>query len=261
MRWATAPRINHERAKQGLPPLRDPFSGDVQTADLALFPVSRFVARPAPDWPARYHLTGYWFLDHDEGWEPDAALLNFLAAGPPPVVISLGSMLNEDPRGLTRLLARAVERAGCRAIIQQGWGDLGSGVLPPTVHATGYAPHRWLFSRAAAVVHHGGAGTSGAVFRAGVPSVVIPHIADQPLWAAVARSLGVAGPAVPHRQLTAERLSRALAATLANPRFARVAAALGERLRSEDGVGTARRLIEQMLASRSPRDEALTAPD
>ena len=256
-RRATAAPINRERVRAGLPALHDPLTGDVQTADLALFPVSRYVARPEPDWPARYHLTGYWFLDHDEGWQPDAALLDFLADGPAPVVMTFGSMLHQDPRRLTGLFVEAIERAGCRAIIQQGWAGLEDEGLPPSVLLVGFVPHRWLFSRAAAVVHHGGAGTSAAVFRAGVAAVVVPHIADQPMWAAVARALGVAGPAIPFRTLTAERLGRALAATLANPTYARAAALLGERVRSEDGVGTARRLIEQLVASNRARPETL----
>ncbi len=250
MRWATAPIINRYRVQLGLPPAPDPLLGDVEVADLALFAVSRHVVRPEPDWPPRYHLTGYFFLDADEGWRPDPELLEFLAAGPPPVVVTFGSMLPGDPRRLTAVVLEALERVGCRAIIQQGWGGLATGSLPPSVRAVGFVPHAWLFPHAACVVHHGGAGTTAAVFRAGVPAVVVPFIADQFAWATTARELGCAGRPVYYRWLTPERLARAIAQTLATPRYARSATRLGEQIRAEDGVGTARRLLEALVASR-----------
>ena len=214
------------------------------------------MARPGPDWPPRLHLTGRLFLDDDEGWQPDAELQEFLSSGPPPVVVSFGSMIPPPmPPDITRAVLDAVGRVGCRAVIQQGWGGIGADAapaLPRNVRVIGFAPHHWLFPRAALVVHHGGAGTSAAVFRAGVPAVVVPHISDQPQWAAIARQLGVAGSAIPYPRLNADRLARALIATLTDSSYSRAATEMGNLIRAEDGVGTARRLIEDLVASASP---------
>ncbi len=249
IRRVCGPVVNRYRAEQGLPALKDPLFGG--SSQLTLYAVSRHVARPAPGWPAIRHLAGYFFLDEDEGWQPDPALLDFLADGPPPVVISFGSMMPADSEQLTHLVLEAVRHAGCRAIIQEGWAGLATGDLPANVRSVGFVPHSWLFPRAAAVIQHGGAGTSAAAFRAGIPSVFVPHMADQPVWAAIARELGVSGPPVPFARLTAERLGQAIIATVTNPDYARAAAALGAAIRSEDGVGTARLMIERLVESRS----------
>jgi UDP:flavonoid glycosyltransferase YjiC (YdhE family) len=249
MRRQTAPVVNRQRVALGFRPLRDPIFEAQHSAPLALYAVSRHVARPGPDWPPNLHLTGYFFLDEDEGWQPDAELQEFLSGGPPPVVVSFGSMIPADAARVTRAVLAAVAQVGCRAIIQQGWGGIGAGDLPPDVRVIGFAPHAWLFPRAALVVHHGGAGTTAATFRAGVPAVFVPHISDQPQWAAIARDLGVAGPAIPYPRLNADRLARALAATLTDSSYSRAAKELGALIRAEDGVGTARRLIEALVAT------------
>lgn len=254
-RRVSAPIINRYRRQVGLPSLWDPLGLDSNSRQLALFAVSPHVVGPPPDWPARFHLTGYFFLDEDEGWQPDEALQSFLAAGPPPVVVNFGSMMHRRPEDLTRLLLRALERAGVRAIVQQGWSGLAGGPLPRDVHAVGFVPHRWLLPRAACVVHHGGAGTTAAVFRAGVPSVFVPHLIDQPAWAEVAQRLGVAGPAVPYRRLSTSALARAIRRTLDAPGMARRAAALGAAIRAEDGVGRASALLEQTFACPLPGAE------
>lgn len=251
LRQVVAPLINAYRVREGLPPLRDPIVADAHSPQLALHAVSRYVLRPPANWPAHYHITGYFYLDDEQNWQPDPALVEFMDAGEPPVVIGFGSAMHHDPAALTTLVLEAIERAGCRAILQQGWSGLGEREIPSNVHIIGFVPHSWLFPRAACVVHHGATGTTGATFRAGVPGVYVPHAYEHPLNAEVARQLGCAGPAIPYTRLTAERLGTAIAATLAQPAYQQAAAALGERVRAETGVQTARLLIERLVTTES----------
>jgi sterol 3beta-glucosyltransferase len=247
LRRLSAPLINPHRVDLGLAPLDEPLQMDSNSYQLALFAVSRHVACPPPDWPPRYHLTGYFFPEHAE-WQPDPALAAFLDRGDRPIVITFGSMVHRDPGAMAALVLAAIERVGCRAILQRGWSGLLPERLPPSVHLTDYVPFGWLFPRVACVVQHGGAGTMAETLRAGVPAVFVPHLnVDQPLWASLARSLGCAGPAVPYHQITAKRLASAIAATLADERLKQSAAHLGQLIRSEGGVRTARERIEALV--------------
>lgn len=247
MRRLSAPLINPHRVAAGLEPLDEPLLMDSNSDQLALFAVSRHVAGQPPDWPPRYHLTGYFFPEHD-GWRPEPALAEFLASGEPPVVITFGSMVHAEPGAMTDLVLAAIERAGCRALVQRGWSGMALESLPPHVQAFDYVPYGWLFPRVACVVQHGGAGTMAETLRAGIPAVFVPHLnVDQPAWAALGQSLGCAGPAIPHHRLTAERLGSAIAATLADTRLKQAAMRLGTLIRSERGVQTARELIEELV--------------
>jgi len=248
-RQATAQMINLYRARLGLPTLRDVSAADSNTPLLVLYAVSRYTLRLPRQWPANHHVIGYFFLDDDEPWTPAPALAEFVASGEPPVVISFGSMLHADPAQVTQTLLDGVAQAGCRAILQQGWSGLGQLELPANVHGIGFVPHSWLFPRAGCVVHHGATGTTGATLRAGVPSVVVPHAYEHPLNAELLRELACAGPPIPFAKLTAERLGSAISATLSSPRYHEAAAALGEKVRAEQGVQMARQLIEQSLAA------------
>lgn len=203
---------------------------------------------PAPaDWPASRHVVGTWFLDPPGDWRPDPELAAFLAAGPAPVYVGFGSMASEDPVAIARLVLDAVAAAGVRAIVHRGWARLWADAPPPTVHVVESVPHAWLLPRMAAAVHHGGAGTTAASLRAGVPTVVVPFHGDQAFWARRVHDLGAGPRPIPRRRLTAARLAAALAATT-DPDMRRRAAALGARIRSEDGVGDAVRWLERTVA-------------
>ncbi|GGL54757.1 glycosyltransferase [Planomonospora parontospora] len=189
------------------------------------------VARPA-DWPEHVHLTGYWFAGRR--WTPPPELVAFLDAGPPPVYAGFGSMAPADPAATARAVVAGLRAAGMRGVLQglpYGGAD--------DMLVIGEADHAWLFPRTAAVVHHGGAGTTAAGLRAGVPSVVCPFFSDQPFWGARVALLG-AGPApLPVRRLTAAALAGRVAAAVRDPGIRSAAARLGERLRAEDGVARA----------------------
>jgi sterol 3beta-glucosyltransferase len=213
---------------------------------------SAHVVPHPPDWPANIHTAGYWFLDEDPGWQPPASLAEFLGAGQAPVFIGFGSMTGREPEEATRLIIKAVALSGTRAVVQAGWAGLGGIDLPPTIYRLDSAPHHWLFPRMRAVVHHGGAGTTGEGLRAGVPTVIVPHMTDQPFWGARVEALGVGPRAIPRHRLTADNLAAALRAAVTDAGMAAAARDLGARIRAEDGVSTAVALIESHLAAAAP---------
>jgi len=240
----TRPAVDQARRKVlCLPPA--PFWGRLGKAAARcplLYGYSRHVLPHPLDWGKSVHVTGYWFLDGAATYSPPPGLTAFLAAGPPPVVIGFGSMGDRDAEGTARMVIEAVQAAGVRAVLLSGWGGFGAAALGPSVHILDSAPHDWLYPRSAMVVHHGGAGTTGAMFRAGVPGVVIPFAAEQPFWGELVAALGC-GPKPIHRcRLTAAGLAAAIRSALGE-NIRKRAAAIGALVRSENGVGEAVRLL------------------
>ena len=247
-RQASASLVNSFRQELGLATLRNPLMTDANSPELALYAMSRHVAPQPVNWPNHYHFTGYFFLDNED-YQPEAALVDFMNDGEPPVVFTLGST-SGDAESVTDLILEACHEAKCRAIIQQGWAGLGRRKeLATDVHIVGFVPHHWLFPRASCVVHHGGVGSAASVFRAGIPSIFITHGA--PVNAKFAEELGCAGPAISRWELTVDRLSNALRQTRENPAFSRAASILGEKIQNEHGVTNARHLIEDLVNRRS----------
>lgn len=219
----------------------------------------------ATDRTPRVRVTGYWALP-----TPDPAVLEtqvpadlraFLDAGEPPVYLGFGSATSTDPRATRDLMLDAARRFGGRVLLNLGFdssGDSGAPIVPEDlrerVFVVGSVPHAWLLPRCAAVVTHGGAGSTAAGLRAGVPSMAVPHMADQPYWGRRLHELGV-GPAPIRRcDLTSENLAHALCTMTEDPVMEARARALGARLASEDGVATAVGLINDHLArANAPR--------
>jgi sterol 3beta-glucosyltransferase len=192
---------------------------------------------PKPsDWGEWLHTTGYWFLGQPDGWQPPRGLTDFLDSGPPPVFVSFGSMNNIDAERLTDIVLRALELTGRRGMLVTGWGGLGDSDLPDTVFRVEEVPHDWLFERVEVAVHHGGAGTTAASLRAGVPTVVVPFFADQPFWGWRVAELGVGPDPIPRRSLTVEQLANAIQQATADRDMNSRAIALGRRIRGENGI-------------------------
>ena len=193
------------------------------------------VPRPA-DWPGHAQVTGYWPAAVPAGYRPPAELVGFLDAGEPPIQLGFGSMPSLDLDGLRRLVLDAVARSGRRAILG---GSLHHGADPVRRLADGVisaeaVPYEWLFPRTAGVVCHGGAGTTGAALRAGVPVGVVSHMGDQHYWGRRVHELGV-GPAPLHRaRLDVDRLA-AMIGGLGDPAVRQRGALRGTALRPEDG--------------------------
>ena len=202
---------------------------------------------PPREMPGNHHVTGFCFLDHAPDWRPPPALEAFLAAGPPPVYIGFGSMRNERPEETAELVIAALQRAGQRGVLLRGWGGLQQGDVPGDMLLIDAVPHDWLFPRMCAVAHHGGAGTTAAGLRAGVPSIIIPYFADQPFWARTAYHAGVSPPPIPRAQLSAERLAAAIRVAVTDQPMRARAAELGRRIEAEHGTQMAARMIEEYL--------------
>jgi UDP:flavonoid glycosyltransferase YjiC (YdhE family) len=199
--------------------------------------------RPA-DWRPGLAVTGYWWPRDDAGDRLPARIEEFLAAGPAPVFVGLGSATVPDPEGLSAAVTGALRAAGLRGVIQRGWSGLraeGDDML-----VIDEVPHRLLFPRTAAVVHHAGAGTTAAGLRAGVPAVPVPIQFDAAFWARRLTALGVAPRPVPLRALTAAGLAAAVRQAVGEPSYAGRATALAARVAAEDGVAPVLRAVERL---------------
>jgi sterol 3beta-glucosyltransferase len=202
--------------------------------------------RPA-EWTApNLHVTGYFFLDAAKDYQPPAALTDFLAAGDAPVCVSFGSMVNREAKRINRVVREALAYTHQRGIFLTGWGGYQHADRDEEVLYLDAAPHEWLFPRCKAIIHHGGAGTTAAGLRSGRPNIVVPHTADQPFWGRQVAAIGVGPQPVSIKLLTTERLAAALSQVEDVALQAR-AQETGLLIRSEDGVGTAVRIIESML--------------
>jgi sterol 3beta-glucosyltransferase len=189
-----------------------------------------------PDWGEWLHTTGYWFLEQSSGWQAPEGLAGFLESGPPPVFVGFGSMNNIGPERLTAVVLQALERTGQRGILATGWGGIGCADLPDTVFRVEDVPHDWLFERVKAAIHHGGAGTTSTSLRAGIPTIVVPFFADQPFWGWRVAELGVGPEPISPRSLGVEQLADAIRRTTSDRGMRSRAAAMGRRIRGENGT-------------------------
>lgn len=220
--------IDRWRARYGLGPV-----GDVYRALMSRHPVlaADALLGPAPGDFDEVPLTQIPCMHPVDGPELPAKLQSFLAAGPAPVYLGFGSMTDPDPDATTRELIEAVERAGCRALVSEGWAELGATPLPENVLAIGTVSHARLFRRVAAVVHHGGAGTTTTAARAGAPQIVIPHLLDQFYWGHRVETLGLGLQAPSRARLRADSLGALLREVLQNEMLAERARQVGAELR------------------------------
>lgn len=208
------------------------------------------IPRPR-DWPENVHITGYWFQDIPAEWRPSMELEEFLARGEPPVYVGFGSMGGRHPEDFAGLVLEALAKSGQRGLLLTGWGGMNVMNVPDSVFVVNSAPHKWLFPRIAAVVHHGGAGTTAEGLRAGVPTVILPFIVDQPFWGKRVKELGVGPEPLQAKKLRADKLADAIWTATTDPKMKERAAALGKAIRAEDGVGNAVTIVKQYLGEPS----------
>ena len=235
------------RRDLGLSEEHDPVFDDKYSplVHLALF--SRVLAEPQPDWPSNTVQTGFCFYDgkDDVGKMPDR-LIDFLDAGSPPIVFTLGSAAVMDPRDFFEESVKAAKKLKRRAVLLYGiFNDPPVG-LDDDIVGFEYAPYSLVFPRAAAVVHQGGVGTTGQALRAGVPQVFMPYAHDQFDNAARCRRAGVAE-TIFRNAYSAESAARMLSKILSNRSYSEKAAECGRIVSTEDGTAAACDEIEAIL--------------
>ncbi|MFZ0961473.1 MAG: glycosyltransferase [Terriglobia bacterium] len=243
------PPLNRFRISIGLPPGRDPVFEGQHSPQRVLAMFSPLMGEPQPDWPANTLVTGFPFYDqaeHGQGFDP--ALQRFLDAGPPPVVLTLGSSAVQKAGDFYHESLIAVRRLGCRAVLLVGDNSIQE-PLPPGIVAFPYAPFSGIFPRASVIVHSGGIGTCAQALAAARPMLVVPFAFDQPDNAARLQRLGVAR-VIPRRHYTARRAYAELSTLLTDPAYAASAVKAARRIPEENGVRAACDAIENHPLSR-----------
>ncbi|KAL9111531.1 MAG: hypothetical protein Q9227_004019 [Pyrenula ochraceoflavens] len=223
-----------------------------------LYNFSPHVVIPPLDYSDWVRVTGYWFLDEGDvnKWEAPEELTAFIknarADGKKLVYIGFGSIVVSDPAALTRTVVDSVLKADVRCILSKGWSDrLGDPssvkaeiALPSDILQIKSAPHDWLFQQIDAAVHHGGAGTTGASLRAGLPTIIKPFFGDQFFFGGRIEDLGVG---ICLKKINVAVFARALWEAVHSERMIVKARVLGEQIRKENGVETAIQAIYRDL--------------
>jgi UDP:flavonoid glycosyltransferase YjiC (YdhE family) len=245
-------RVRREALALGPLPLREPIGRLDHEHQLVLYPFSPSVFPKPAGWGDWTEVTGYWFLDARVDPPPPEDLRAFLEAGPPPVCMGFATQIDPDPVATTRVMVEVLRRAGRRGVLLRKPEALAGVQLGDDVYALERVHHDWLFPRCEAVVHHAAAGTTAAVLRGAVPSVAVPHNADQFTWARRLAELRVSPPPIPRGKLSRERLEPALIGATTSDVLRERAHALAARIREEDGVAAAVAAFERRFGSARP---------
>src|SRR5579885_1704815 len=232
------------RAELQLPPAENPLFEGQHSPALVIALFSSLLAGPQPDWPPQTVITGFCFFDEDDN---SPQLDAFLDSGPPPVVFTLGSSAVGTAGDFYLQSLHAVQRLGVRAVFLTGpQPQVLPERLPEGILSLAYAPHFRLFSRAAAVVHQGGIGTTAQALRAGRPMLIVPFAHDQFDNAVRVRRLGAAE-VLRRSRYTAARAEHLLRRLLQSSPYARHAESCGERIRAENGTAAAADAVERIV--------------
>jgi UDP:flavonoid glycosyltransferase YjiC (YdhE family) len=241
--------VNEVRRRFGLPPRRDIMQwGNLSTAFTAVAVSPAFVPRPH-DWPAFARMTGFLFWDTPEDWIEPRDLTSFLADEGPVIAVSTGSMAPDLGEAFARFYKTslsAILGVDARALVIGADPNILPDPLPQGVYSVPFAPFSRVYPRCAAVIHHGGVGTTAQALRAGVPALVVPWGADQFYDGGRVQRLG-AGRWMQRRFYTEERALHALERLLREGRYRARAEAIAGRIAREDGVGVLCDGLEALL--------------
>lgn len=226
---------------------------EIMSKKLNLIPISKYVLERNPYWEEKNILTGYWY-DEELEYIPDERLVKFLADGDKPVILALGAMSFEDESEKEKLdmFVNAFKRTGCRAIIQGFQKTIRNYKLPETMIACGSVPHSWLFNHGKFVIHHCGFGTSAATMIYGIPSIPVPHVLDQMGFAMQLCDINVATKPLKSKDLSEQSIITLIEEM--NETYnekKKNAEMISQKIKSENGVANAVRLIEMVIESES----------
>jgi sterol 3beta-glucosyltransferase len=248
--WTSRSGFEQVRRKAGLPkrklfwPFRD---NPPRLRTPILNAWSPVILPPSSDWSPRVHTTGYYFFPFDESYKPPDVLDSFLKAGKPPVCISFGSMVNKDAERIDGIVGQALKQTKQRGIILSGWGGVKDRSAEDLLYLDA-APHDWLLPRCNMIIHHGGAGTTSAGLRAGIPNIVVPFMADQPFWGRRVHAIGAGPKSILVKKLSVQALTQAILEAESDA-IRECAQVIGQEIRGEEGVKNAVTWIESYAST------------
>lgn len=242
------PGLNAFRSELGLAPIRRPFQRWIHSPELVVGLFPDWFGPPQSDWPPNTHLTGFPLFDESSVRKVPSELESFLAAGAPPVVFTRGSQ-TQGARDFFDTSVKICRLTGHRGVLLTPSRVAVPGALPETVCHFDYVPFGAVFPRAAAVVHHGGIGTTGLALAGGVPQIVVPLFDDQSDNAARVQRLG-AGVRVSPRAYRPKAVARKLERLLDSDEVAGACRSLAARIKGHDPLPDVCRLIEDVGARR-----------
>lgn len=212
-----------------------------------LYAYSPIIAPKPKEWDTDRYVTGFWTQEVSGNWEPDQKLKDFLHEGEKPIYIGFGSTVGGNFNRILDIVLESVKKTKQRALLSAGWRSIGDRKLPENVMLIDNVPHEWLFSQVKAVSHHGGAGTTAAGIRSGVPSIIVPFGGDQPYWGDRIYKLGIGTKSIWCKKLSVENYSQAINTVVSDEVMQKRAKEYGKKLRNEDGVVNAITVIENCL--------------
>ena len=225
-----------------------PLKQQIKSGHVVLNGYSELLFSHSKEWSHNIFTTGSWIMETEPDYLPPTALESFISSGEMPVYIGFGSM--KDFGSFNETLAIIIEALSItkqRAVVGLGWtkNDCKE-QLPDNVFLVENVPHTWLFPKMKMVIHHGGAGTTATGLRAGKPTIIIPHNADQPAWGKRVFELGVGSKPIKKSKLTAHKLANAILYAL-TPTIVTNADKLGQQLQQENGVEKAIQIIDRLV--------------
>lgn len=249
--FQSSARFMFKRLKKTSPELPDlapwPFSEPIQKQPPILFAYSEHVLPKPNDWPSNAFVTGYWQLPIPSDWVPPTDLITFITHGEPPIFFSPGSMQSKKSDELLTKVLHAARNINKRIIVGVSSEVVSPELLGKDVFCVRGIPYRWLFPQMSFVMHHGGAGTTGTAVTAGIPNSAIPFSVDQTFWARRLNKLGV-GPQFPSlNKLSIDKLEELIIDGVNNIEYKKQAENIAEKIKTEDGIASAIKIINQLL--------------
>ncbi|WP_102346293.1 glycosyltransferase [Bacillus sp. Marseille-P3661] len=198
-------------------------------------------------WNENVSMSGFWFLE-EENWEPPIELLQFIEQGPPPIAVTFSSMPLKNPRQIIEMLEESLRLTGQRGVLITGWSGLNIENAKPHIFTINTIPHSWLFPKTVGVIHHGGAGTTASVLKAGKPMLICPFSADQPFWANRMQELGLAPTPLKEKDMSVETFTRKIEELLVNDTLTKNCTDISTKINSEDGIEDTIKFIEKNIS-------------